>query len=279
VTVLEALIPRDSLGREIGSDGFHGGLLQRNGLQMHMGKLGVGLAQVASRLGARIFENAAVTQLRPLGGERYEITTGRGVIIADRVLIATGASRLGPLQWFQKRMVSVGSFVVVTEPIAKAQLDTLLPHRRSYVTSLNIGNYFRVTPDSRLLWGGRARFAMSNPGSDEKSGYVLRASLGRYFPALADVRLDYCWGGLIDVTADRLPRAGQHEGLYYSMGYSGHGVQMSIHMGRVMAGKMLGDAAASPWESLAWAPVPGHAVRAWTLPLVGAYYRMKDVLS
>lgn len=273
------LLPREALPREIGSDGFHGGLLQRNGVQMHMGKLGVGLAQAAVRSGACIVENAAVTQLKRLDGERYEATSKRGVITADRVLVATGASRTGPLHWFQQRMAPVGSFVVVTEPLSKDRLDALLPHRRSYVTSLNIGNYFRVTPDSRLLWGGRARFAMSSPRSDEKSGYVLRQSLGRYFPVLADVRLDYCWGGLIDTTADRLPRAGRHEGLYYSMGYSGHGVQMSIHMGRVMAQKMVGDPAVNPWESLEWAPIPGHAFRAWTLPLVGAYYRMKDVLS
>ncbi|SOE93076.1 Glycine/D-amino acid oxidase [Burkholderia sp. D7] len=272
------LIPPDRMRSEIGSDGFHGGLLQRNGVQMHMGKFGVGLAQAATRHGARIFEGAAVTQLKRLDGERYELTSARGVIRADRVLVATGASRVGPLQWFQRRMAPVGSFIVVTEPLSTQQLDAFFPHRRSYVTSLNIGNYFRVTPDNRLLWGGRARFAMSNPRSDEKSGNVLRKGLAKYFPELANTRIDYCWGGLIDITVDRLPRAGQHEGLYYSMGYSGHGVQMSTHMGRMMADMMSGSEQANPWRSLPWPAVPGHAGRAWTLPLVGAYYRLQDIL-
>ncbi len=109
----------------------------------------------------------------------------RGVVRADNVLVATGPSRQGPLQWFQQRMAPVGSFIVVTEPLSKGQLDALFPQRRNYVTSLNIGNYFRVTPDNRLLWGGRARFAMSDPRSDAKSGHVLQANLAKYFPELA----------------------------------------------------------------------------------------------
>jgi len=285
------LIPAQQLRREIGSDGFFGGLLQRNGVQMHMGEFGVGLASAAARHGARIFQQAEVTGLKRLQGDRYEVSSTRGTIHADHILVATGAASGGPLQWFRRRLAPVGSFIVVTEPLEKSRLDALLPTRRSYVTSLNIGNYFRVTPDDRLLWGGRARFAMSNPLSDEKSGDILRQSLAKYFPSLAKARIDYCWGGLIDVTADRLPRAGQHEGMFYSMGYSGHGVQMSTHMGRVMAAmiveKMGGVATGAPsstrpsknpWGDLPWTQIPGHFGSAWFLPLVGAYYRLQDIL-
>jgi glycine/D-amino acid oxidase-like deaminating enzyme len=243
-----------------------------------MGKFGVGLAQAAARHGARIFEHTPVTGLKRLDGERYDVVTERGTIRAGRVLVATGASQIGPLQWFRRRIAPVGSFIVVTEPLSTAQLDELLPKRRAYVTTRNIGNYFRATADNRLLFGGRARFAMSNPRSDEKSGRILRAGLASYFPELADVRLDYCWGGLVDMTADRLPRAGQHEGLFYSMGYSGHGVQMSVHMGRVMADVMFGAATRNPWRKLEWPAIPGHFGHAWFLPLVGAYYRLQDIL-
>jgi glycine/D-amino acid oxidase-like deaminating enzyme len=272
------LITPDRIRDEIGSDGFFGGLVQRNGAQMHMGKFGVGLAQAAVRNGARIFEHAAVTQMKQLDGQRYEITSDRGTIRADRVLVATGASQLGPFQWFRRRIAPVGSFIVVTEPLPTAQLDRLFPARRAYVTTRHIGNYFRVTPDNRLLFGGRARFAMSSPKSDGKSGEILRAGMAAYFPELANVRLDYCWGGLVDITADRLPRAGQHEGLFYSMGYSGHGVQMSVHMGRVMADVLYGSAAMNPWRELDWPAIPGHFGHAWFLPLVGAYYRVQDML-
>ncbi|APA89510.1 FAD-binding oxidoreductase (plasmid) [Paraburkholderia sprentiae WSM5005] len=272
------LVPPEQIHKEIASDSFFGGLVQRNGMQMHMGKFGVGLGEAAARRGAQIYENAPVTNLKPLGGNAFEVECPLGTVRAERVLIATGTSQVGPLHWFRRRIAPVGSFIVATEPLGKARVDALLPTRRSYVTTLNIGNYFRATPDERLLFGGRARFAMSNPRSDEKSGRILREGLARYFPALADVRIDYCWGGLVDMTADRLPRAGQHDGLFYSMGYSGHGVQMSVHMGRLMADVMFGAASRNPWRTLEWPAIPGHFGRAWFLPLVGAYYRLQDVL-
>jgi glycine/D-amino acid oxidase-like deaminating enzyme len=175
-------------------------------------------------------------------------------------------------------MAPVGSFIVVTEPLEPEMLDQVLPKRRCYVTSRNIGNYFRATPDNRLLFGGRARFAMSNPRSDQKSGYVLHRTLAQLFPELDRVRIDYCWGGLVDMTADRLPRAGEHEGLFYSMGYSGHGVQMSVRMGQIMADVLEGRVDANPWRDLDWPAIPGHFGKPWFLPLVGAYYRLQDVL-
>jgi glycine/D-amino acid oxidase-like deaminating enzyme len=272
------LITPERIRDEIGSDGFFGGLLQHNGAQMHMGKFGVGLARAAVRAGARVYEHTPVTQLKQVKDACYDITSTRGTIRADRVLVATGASQVGPLQWFRRRIAPVGSFIVVTEPLPAGQIERLFPKRRAYVTTRHIGNYFRVTPDDRLLFGGRARFALSNPRSDANSATILRAGLAAYFPELANTRLDYCWGGLVDMTADRLPRAGQQEGLFYSMGYSGHGVQMSVHMGRVMADVLYGDAARNPWRELKWKSIPGHFGHAWFLPLVGAYYRVQDFL-
>jgi glycine/D-amino acid oxidase-like deaminating enzyme len=272
------LVTPECIREEVGSDAFYGGLIQATSAQLHPGKFGVGLAEAASRSGARIYESAAVTGLERLARGAYRITSTRGTVEATQVLLATGTTSVGPFGWFRRRMAPVGSFIVVTEPLESALLDRLLPTRRSYVTSKNIGNYFRATSDNRLLFGGRARFAMSNPRSDEKSGHILRATLARVFPELRDVRIDYCWGGLVDMTADRLPRAGEHEGMFYAMGYSGHGVQMSVHMGQVMADVMEGRADANPWRQLEWPPIPGHFGKPWFLPVVGAYYRLQDIL-
>jgi glycine/D-amino acid oxidase-like deaminating enzyme len=272
------LVTPDRIRDEVGSDAYHGGLIQTTSAQLHVGKFGVGLAEAAARSGARIYESCVVTGLERLPQSKYRISTPRGTVEATQVLLATGATRAGPFGWIRRRMAPVGSFIVVTEPLGPALLDRLLPTRRCYVTSKNIGNYFRATVDNRLLFGGRARFAMSNPRSDEKSGHILRATLGRAFPELRDVRIDYCWGGLVDMTADRLPRAGEHDGLFYSMGYSGHGVQMSVHMGQVMAEVMDGHAEANPWRELDWPQIPGHFGKPWFLPVVGAYYRLQDIL-
>lgn len=270
------LVSPDDIRREIGSDQFYGGLIQPKSAQMHIGAFGVGLAEAAIRHGAEIFEHTPVTGLKRLGERAYQVTTPRGSIHSDQVLVATGGSRVGPLSWFRRRMTPVGSFVVVTEPLPTALLQQLLPRNRNYVTTRIIGNYFRTTPDNRLLFGGRARFAMSSPLSDQKSGDVLRASLGQLFPQLANVGLDYCWGGLVDMTVDRLPRSGEHEGMLYAMGYSGHGVQMSVHMGQVMADMMEGRHQGNPCRHLCWKAIPAHFGGTWFLPFVGAYYTWKD---
>jgi glycine/D-amino acid oxidase-like deaminating enzyme len=274
------LIPAARIRNEVGSDVFHGGLLHHKSAQMHMGRFGKGLADADARHGARIYENAPVTGLRRLGtGAAHRVTTPRGTVAAQQVLVATGPSRKGPFFYFRRRIVPIGSFIIATAPLSPAQVDAVMPTRRNATTSKNIGNYFRVTPDNRLIFGGRARFALSSPASDLKSGRILEAGLKQTFPQLGDVPIEYCWGGLIDLTADRLPRAGEHDGLFYAMGYSGHGVQISVHMGQQMAAVMAGDAAANPLRDLTWPAVPGHFGPPWFLPFVGAYYRMKDWMS
>ncbi len=187
---------------EVASDDFHGGLLQQNGAQMHMGRFGVGLADAAVRRGAQVYEGAAVSDLQRLPDGSFRVISAKGELRARQVLVATGNASVGPFQWFRRRIASVGSFIIATAPLPKAQLDELLPNRRTYVTSRIIGNYFRTTPDHRLIFGGRARFALSDPRQDAKSGAVLRNALGQLFPSLAQTPIDYCWGGLVDMTAD-----------------------------------------------------------------------------
>ncbi|MOA04626.1 Gamma-glutamylputrescine oxidoreductase [compost metagenome] len=244
---------------------------------MHVGRFGVGLAEVAARHGALIYQQTTVQGWKAEAGG-YRVDTSRGSVHAGQVLMATGASQHGGLGWYRRRIVPVGSFIVATEVLPRTLVERLLPQQRSYVTSRMIGNYFRITPDNRLLFGGRARFAMSGGSSDAKSGKILHAAMVQMFPQLAQVKIDYCWGGLVDMTSDRLPRAGQHGGVYHSMGYSGHGVQMSVHMGQVMAEVMDGKADANPWGELDWPAIPGHFGKPWFLPAVGLYYRLQDYL-
>lgn len=269
------LLTAEQARAEVDSAEFHGGLLQRNGVQMHVGRFGVGLADAAVRHGARVYQDAAVKDWKANNGG-YRVNTAKGSIQTKQILLATGACQHGGPGWYRRRIVPVGSFVVATEVLPQALIAQLFSQQRSYVTSRLIGNYFRITPDNRLLFGGRARFAMSNSTSDAKSGVVLKAAMTQMFPQLANVKIDYCWGGLVDMTSDRLPRAGEHDGIFYSMGYSGHGVQMSVHMGGVMADVMDGNAQANPWRELDWPAVPGHFGTPWFLPLVGAYYRFQD---
>ena len=243
-----------------------------------MGKFVHGLAEAAARRGVRIYERTPLTGLKRLAGHSHEVSTPAGRVTGAQVLMATGTSSVGPLGWFRRRIVPVGAFIIVTEPLPVELLDRLLPRRRMATDTKNLVNYFRVTPDNRLLFGGRARFAASNPQSDAKSGVILRRAMIETFPMLADARIDYCWGGMVDMTRDRLPRAGEHDGLYYSMGYSGHGTQMSTYMGTIMAQVLDGKPDLNPWRDFDWPAIPGHFGPPWFLPFVGAYYRLKDLV-
>lgn len=273
-----ALIPAAELSAEIGSARFHGALLYRRSASLHVGRFGVGLAEAAARRGARIYEDAPVTHRRRLPRGGHVLVTPRGSLEVDQVLVATGAYTRGPFGWFRRRFVPIGSFIIVTEPLPPSTLDAIMPTRRNATTTMTIGHYFRISPDDRLIFGGRARFALSNPRSDAKSGPILARDMLETFPQLRGTRIEYCWGGLVDMVLDRLPRAGEHDGLFYAMGYSGHGVQMSVHMGEVMADVMAGRPEANPWAGLLWPAIPGHFGPPWFLPFVGAYYRLVDRL-
>jgi glycine/D-amino acid oxidase-like deaminating enzyme len=274
------------LGRvraEVASERFCGGLLYKRSAQLHMGRFAHGLAVAAEQRGTQIHTGCCVLRVERVGrGQVHVLHTVRGRVRAQQVLLATGAARHGgyaSFGWLRRRIVPIGSFIIVTEPLGAGRADAVLPERRNYVTTANVHNYFRLADDHRLVFGGRARFAISSPQSDTTSGEILRRGLAETFPQLRDVRTDYCWGGLVDMTQDRLPHAGERDGLYYSAGYSGHGAQMSVLMGERMAAVMAGDREANPWDGRDWPAIPGHFGPPWFLPAVGLYFRLKDRLA
>lgn len=270
-----ALLTAEELKGEVGSP-FFGAMLSRKSAMMHMGRFVVGLADAARRHGAVLVENALVGTIARTG-DRHTLTTPRGTVTAREVLVATGAYTTPNFSHFRRRFISVGSFIIATRPLSDGEIASVVPGNRTYVTSMNIGNYFRLSPDRRLIFGGRARFsATSDQRSDAKSGAILRASLARIFPQIASIDIDYCWGGLVDMTSDRYPRAGYQDGLWYAMGYSGHGAQLSTHLGMTMADAILGREDRNPLKGLSWPAVPGHFGKPWFLPLVGLYYKALD---
>ena len=273
------LLTRDDLRGEIGSGAFHGAMLQKKSAMMHMGRFVVGLAEAAARRGAVIHEDAPVTA-RAQAGRGWRLETPKGAVTADQVLLATGAYTTEAFGYFRRRLVPVGSFLLATRPLTPAEVVAVLPGNRSCVTSMNIGNYFRLAPDNRLIFGGRARFsARSDQQSDAKGGAILRRAMAGIFPQLADVAVEYCWGGMVDMTQDRYPRAGQADGLWFALGYSGHGAQIATHMGELIARQIMGQAAQNPFSDLPWGAVPLHTGKPWFLPLVGLYYKAKDMMQ
>ena len=271
-------LTRQELRQELGSDAFHGAVLSPKSAMIHMGHYANGMAEAAHRHGAMIWEHNAVTaRERVLNG--WRLTTPTGSLTARQIILATDAYTTETFGYFRRRIMPIASFIIATRPLTSEEIAATIPGNRNYTNSLNIANYFRLTPDNRMLFGGRARFsAVSNQKSDVSSGQLLRKQMVSMFPQLANVEIDYCWGGLVGCTQDRYPRAGSADGLIYGMGYSGHGAQLSTLIGNVLADIAMGRKNTNPLDGLAWRAVPMHTGKPWFLPIVGAYYRMKDML-
>ena len=270
------------LAGEIRSTAAYAGMLYPKSAMMHMGRYMHGLATAVTRHGGDVVENAPVTTMHRDGGS-WQLNTPKGHLSARNIIVATGAYSdqftSQPFRYFSRRIIPVGSYIIATRPLTDAEIAVTVPGNRTYVTSLNVGHYFRLSPDNRLIFGGRAQFSSkSDATSDAASAKILRQGLAQMFPALAEVEVDYCFGGLVDMTQDRLPRAGQVDGKYYSMGYSGHGAQMSNQMGVVLADMILGKDK-NPLAGMPWPAIPMYTGQPWFLPAVGAYYRFKDMIS
>jgi glycine/D-amino acid oxidase-like deaminating enzyme len=270
------VVGKEDLHREIGSDFYAGAMVDPLGAGMHVGKFAHGLAEAGARAGVTICEDAQVTKLaeHPRGG--HAVHTSRGTTHVDEVLIATSGYTGALTPWLRRRTIPVGSFIVVTEPLPQETVERVLPHRRQAADSKMLTYYFRITPDNRLLFGGRARFALSSPESDLKSAEILKGAMSTVFPYLSSTRIDYTWGGLVDLSMDRMVHAGQHNGIHYSLGYSGHGVQMAAYMGKQMALSMLGKPSRNAWEKLPYRAVPGHFGPPWFLPFIGGGAKIID---
>lgn len=275
------LVDRANIRSEIGSDVYYGAMVDPLGAGMHVGKFGHELARLALEAGATIHERAEVTDLRRIGtGTMHDLTTPRGTVRAGKVIVGTSGYTGKPFGWMQRRVIPVGSFIVVTEPLPQALVDELLPNRRMASDSKNFIYYFRITPDNRLLFGGRARFALSDPSQDRESGEILKKAMHDVFPQTRDARIDYMWGGLVDISMDQMVHAGQHDGLFYSLNYSGHGVQMANYMGKVMAEVVDGKPEANIWRDLKNPWIPGYFGNPWLhLRAGGAYFGLQDKLS
>lgn len=272
------LVPKDRLRTEIGTDYYHGGLVDPRGAGLHVAKFARGLARVAEREGAGLHEAADVTGLtRTAGG--FEVRTRRGTVRATNVVVATDGYTGRATPFFQRRIAPVGSFIIVTEPLSPELLRELNPNRRVFADSKNLVFYFRLTPDGRMLWGGRAKFALSDPQQDLESARVLQRGMVEVHPQLANARIDYAWGGLVGITMDRIPHAGVQDGIHYAIGYNGHGVQMATYMGSVIGDIIDGRAEANPWRDQRFPLIPGHFGPPWFLPFADAYYKAKDALS
>ena len=212
------------------------------------------------------------------------MTTAGGPIEAADVVLATNGYTGSLLPWVQRRVLPIGSYIVATEPLDPALAAEVSPKGRMFFDTKNFLYYWRLTPDGRMLFGGRASFA---PTSIDRSAGVLGAAMRRVHPQLATTRIDYAWGGNVAFTFDRLPHVGRRDGVTYALGYCGSGVCMATYFGTLVA-RMLGEGSDTGRERSGFEriPYPGAPLvpalyrgDPWFLPVVGEAFRLQDRLA
>ena len=209
----------------------------------------------------------------------WRLQTTGGAVEARDVLVATNGYTNGASPALQRRFVPIGSYIIATAPLDDRVAALLLPRRRMAFDTKHFLYYFRVTADRRLLFGGRAEFGRPAPDTTRRAAAILRKGMTTIFPELTDVRIDYAWGGNVAFTRDQMPRAGRLDGVYYAGGYCGHGVAMATYLGEQIARRIAGEPIEHPLFDDRFPAIPLYAGNPWFLPLVGAYYQVKDWLQ
>jgi glycine/D-amino acid oxidase-like deaminating enzyme len=269
------VLSHTELRDEIGSARYHGGLLDPGGCSLQPARYVAGVARAAARAGARLQENTRVTGVTRVG-DRFEVAAGSGRVKAREVLAATNGYTPGALSALRRRIIPIGSYQIATAPLPPALARSLIPRARVLSDTKNLLYYFRLSPDLRMVFGGRASFT---PTGIRRSSAILRAGMKEVFPELAGTPVEYAWSGKVAYPLDHLPHAGILGGLHYAMGYCGHGVALATYLGHRMGEAIAGTGGFPDLGSDRFQALPLYNGVPWFLPLVGGYYRARDWLS
>ncbi len=278
------VVPKSDLRSEIGSDLYHGGLVDEASAGVNPARYVAGLARAAERAGAVLHDRTRVEKVERharQGAKMFRISTSRGALWAREVFVGTSGYTGKATPVLRKKIIPIGSYIIVTEVLPEDLARQVSPRGRMIYDSKNYLYYFRLTPDRRILFGGRAAFFPETTNSIRASAEILRRGMLSVYPQLRDVKVEYAWGGTLDFAFDRLPHAGQLEGLYFALGYAGHGVAMATYLGTQMAEVICGKPDANPFAGLPFpgAPLGLYNGTPWFLPFVGAWYKFLDMVS
>jgi glycine/D-amino acid oxidase-like deaminating enzyme len=283
------VVERQDLSAEIGSNIYFGGMVDEVSARLNPARYVAGLANAAIKAGAEIFEHARVESLEREsrhGEAGWKLTTSQGRLWARDVFVGTSGYTGRATPALQKKIIPIGSFIITTEILPEKLARELSPRNRMIYDSKNYLYYYRLTPDGRMLFGGRAAFFPENDQTVRRSAEILRRGMIEVYPQLSDAKLEYVWGGTLDFAFDIMPHAGQIDGMYYAVGYAGHGVAMATYQGQKMAELIAAQATAgeTPENPFVGIPFPGAPLglyngTPWFLPFAGAWYKFLDWVS
>jgi glycine/D-amino acid oxidase-like deaminating enzyme len=263
----------DRVHEVVGGEYFTTSLFEPEGMGIQPARFVFGLAGRAASAGAVLVPDCRVSSSRAEGAG-FTIETSRGVVRAGNVVLATnGYTTSEPSPELARRLVPIGSYIIVTEPLGARAVE-IFPGGAMTYTKKRLLNYMRRTPDDRILIGGRRNL---HTGLDlEESAADLRSQLLGFFPSLEDVAITHVWGGKLGVPFDLVPHMGQIDGVWYAGGYAGHGVGLSTLLGHELAGMLLGEGPPSVFTKVPHPTRFYYRGNPWFLTPAAIMYRMLD---
>ncbi len=252
------------------------GLHDSNGGHLHPLKYTLGMAKAAAAAGVHVHEHSPAIKVVP--GKSVRIHTLRGEVHAPHVVLCGNAYLSDLVPAMQRRVMPVGTYIIATEPLGTERARELI-RDQSAVTDTNfILDYFRCSTDNRLLFGGRVSY--SGRG-DFHTSAATRQRMLNVFPTLKDARIDYSWGGMLDITVNRAPDFGRvADNVYYLQGFSGHGIALTGIAGKLAAEAIAGQAERFDlFGKIKHRDFPGGPMlRMPALVLAMLWYRLRDLL-
>jgi gamma-glutamylputrescine oxidase len=271
------LVDRAGLRAHVGSDLYAGGMIDRTGGHMHPLNLALGEAAALEELGGVIHEASPVTGVEDVAG-RPVVRTARGAV-RPKALILAGNAYLGhAVSELENRVMPFSTQMIATEPLGAAAAE-ILPTDMAVEDVRYVLDYYRLSADGRLLFGGGTVYGGTDP-ADIRAKLV--PNLAKVFPRLADARVDFAWSGNCAISFSRVPQLGRlGANTYFAQGYSGHGVVGSHLFGRILAEAVHGDRARfDVFERVPWIPFPGGRRLAVPYAVLGSWwYGLRDRLG
>ena len=270
------ILDKAGLRQKLDSPVYHGGLVDAGAAHIHPLKFARGLARAAIRAGVAIHEDSPVIQVHD--GTPARVRTKSATITAGHVISACNAYIAGLLPALHRRVMPVASYILATQPLGEKRARSLIRDNEAVEDSNFVVDYYRLSGDHRMLFGGRASYSGLHPGD---LGSYMRPRMLRVFPQLADVSIDYAWGGYIAITYSRLPDAGRlGKSIYYAHGYSGQGVALSGMFGKLVAQAVMAVSdRLDIFAQLKHPPFPGGWLRRPALAAGMLFYRLKDIIG
>ncbi len=272
----KTIVPKEKLKSEIGTDEYFGGISDESSAGLHPAKYVFGLAKSVENLGVSLFEKTRVDSINRTSNG-FELITKKGKLNSKDVVIATNGYTDTMVPGMKPKVFPVGSYIIVSEPLPADLQHKLSPKKRMFYDSKNFLNYFRLTPDGRMLWGGRND--LSTDLDLNESASILTKQVCTIFPELNDVKFTNSWTGKLGITFDLMPHIGQTNGIHYALGYGGHGLSIATYLGTEIGLLMTGQKNRSPYEEIPHQTMFFYKKNPWFLPFAAKWYQFLDWIS